>query len=390
MCIANCYAAFPDDKGVGGMKCVLLFLLVVMLTFTPMAQADITDSIRDSVEDGLGNMDFSNFDAVGQNDIGSVADKIRKIINGEFDDAADFLSYFLSIFFADITELIPRLISIFAVMVIVGLVRRSSGGFVSSDTEEVISFVGTAVVILMLLSLIKGVYVVVSDLLKKVEALSEAATPIALTLLIATGGNTLQSVCRPSMVMLSSLITAIQTGLLPLSLFSLIFAMVSKLSGSLRVEKLSSFLNNLGGWILGVVFMIFSAFTSVQGITAGALDGVSVRAAKFAAKSYIPFLGGYIADGFDMVLAGSTLIKNAFGLAVLAVLLISVIKPISYVLCVKLGLQAVAAISQPIVEDKLVALLTAVEKCLSFFVALIAAVSFMFAILMLITIGTVL
>lgn len=371
------------------MRRIVLLVLVAMLLVTPAAQADVTDGIYDSVEEGLGNIDFDDFDAVGQDDIGSVADKIRKIINGEFDDAADFLSLLASVFFADVTELLPCFMSIFVVMVIVGLARRSSGGFVSADTEEVISFVGTAVVILMLLSLVKGVYNVVSDLINKVGALAEAATPIALTLLIATGGNTLQAVCRPSMVMLCSLITSIQTGLLPLSLFSLIFAMVSKLSGSLRVEKLSSFLNNLGGWILGVVFMFFSSFTSVQGITAGALDGVSVRAAKFAAKSYIPFLGGYVADGFDMVLAGSTLIKNAFGLATLLVLLLSVIKPLSYVLCVKLGLQAVAAISQPIVEDKLVSLLTAVEKCLNFFTALIAAVSFMFAILMLITIGTV-
>lgn len=367
--------------------CVALTLLLCLLQPT-VAFADVVGELVDSVNDGLGNIDFSDFDSVGSDFVGSAAEKIRKIVNGEFDDASDFFSVFVELFFAEFTQILPQLLSLFAVMIICGILRRTSGGFVSQSTEEVVSFVGVAVSISVVLSLVAKVFVATSDLLGKVSALSEASAPITLALLIANGNVALQSVYRTSTVIFSSLIIGlVKSVILPLAGFSVVFGVVSRLSGNLRVEKLSSFFSNLSAWILGVAFMLFSAFTATQGITAGSVDGVSVRAAKFAAKNYIPFLGGYVAEGLDLVLASSALIKNAFGAVALLVLLWLVFKPVAYVLCVNLGLQIVGAICQPVAEDKFVKLLASVEKNLNFFVALIVAVAFMFAIQVLITLG---
>lgn len=80
-------------------------------------------------------------------------------------------------------------------------------------------------------------------------------------------------------------------------MFGLAFVVVSNISSDLRVTKMADFVNSASSWILGIVFTLFSAFTAVQGITAATVDGVSYRAAKFAAKNYIPILGGYISEG---------------------------------------------------------------------------------------------
>ena len=368
-------------------RIVVIAILLILLFAPSCAFADVMDDLQDNVEEGLDNIDFSQVDSFASGFIGSVVDKVRAIINGEFDTAESFWAMLGQMFSEGVGELLPQLTAITVVLVILGLIRRTSGGLISESTDSVVSFVGMTVALLAVLSLIVGLYREVYDVLFQVATLAEVSSPILLTLLIANGGNALSSVCQPSMVMFSTVVIGvIRNVVLPLSVFALIFAVVSNISSNVKVGKMSSFLTNASGWVLGIVFMLFSAFTSVQGITAASIDGVSYRAAKFATKSYVPILGGYLAEGFDVVVASTSLIKNAFGAVSLMVLLFAIVKPLVSILCVNLGLQAVAAVCEPIVDDKYVKMLGGISKTLTFLSVLILAVAFMFCILVLIAI----
>ena len=375
-----------------GKRIAILCALLVAAVFIVLPQcafADTMQDLEDEIEEGLGNIDFSAMESVSQPFFESFAEKVRQIINGEFDSAAGFFQVVSSMFGSNLASILPQLISIFCVLVIAGLARNTSHGFISEDTEKVISFVGLTVVIISVLSLVVEAYRQVAEMLNRVSALTDAAMPILLTLVIANGGSAVSSVCQPAMVVFSSVvINAVQKVIFPLSVFGLAFVVVSNISDNVRVSKTSQFLNSASSWMLGVLFMVFSAFTTVQGISASAIDGVSYRAAKFAAKNYIPILGGYISDGFDIIVASTSLIKNAFGaVSVLLVFLIT-LQPLVTLICVNLGLQAVAAVSEPIVEEKYVKMLTGISKCLNFLAALVIAVAFMFCILALVAICT--
>lgn len=369
-------------------KCVAIVFVLILIVCVPcVAHADVITDLEENVEEGLGNIDFSQVEDVAQDFFEGVADKIQRIINGEFDSTESFWKVIGSLFTQSIKELLPELISIFAVLVILGLIRKTNGGLISESTDSVVSFVGVTVVLLAVLSMVVDCYKQVYLLLTRVSVLTEVSAPILLTLLVANGGNTVSSVCQPSMVMFSTgVIEIIKNVVLPLSIFALVFAAVSNISTNVRVSKASTFLNNTAGWVLGIIFMLFSAVTSVQGISAASIDGVSFRAAKFATKNYIPILGGYLADGFDIVVASTTLIKNSFGVVTLLILLFMVIQPLIAILSVNLGLQAVAALSEPIVDGKYVKILGGVSKTLTFLSVLVLAVSFMFCILIFIAI----
>lgn len=374
------------------MKKVLLIIilaLVCALTFAPQcAFADAMDDLQQGIEDGLDNIDFSDVEEVGNSFIGNFVEKVRQIINGEFDSAESFLQLLGSLFGDNLAGILPQLVSIFCVLVICGLTRSTSQGLISTDTEKVISFVGITVVLISVLSLVFESFRQVVTLVNQISALTDAAMPILLTLVIASGGNVASGVCQPAMVMFSSAVIAlVQNVILPISVFALAFVVVSNISENVRVNKMSQFLNNASGWLLGVVFMLFSAFTTVQGITAAKIDGVSFRAAKFAAKNYIPILGGYISDGFDIVVAGSSLIKNAFGAVAMLLVFFMAARPLVSLLCVNLGLQAVAAVSEPLVDGKYVKMIGGISKSLNFLSALVIAVSFMFCILTFIAIS---
>ena len=369
------------------LRVIIILLLIIVICLPCIAHADILSDLEDNVDEGLGNIDFSQVDNISSDFFESVADKIKSIINGEFDSADGFWKIIGSLFAQTVRGLLPELISIFVVLVILGLIRKTNGGLISESTDSVVSFVGVTIVLLSVLSMVVDCYRQVYRLLSRVSVLSEVTAPILLTLLVANGGNTFSSVCQPSMVMFSTgIIEIIKNIVLPLSIFALVFSAVSNISSNVRVSKASSFLNNTAGWVLGVVFMLFSAVTTVQGISAASIDGVSYRAAKFATKNYIPILGGYLADGFDIVVASTTLIKNAFGVVSLLILLFMMIQPLVAILSVNLGLQAVAALCEPVVDGKYVKILSGVSKTLTFLSVLVLAVSFMFCIMIFIAI----
>ncbi len=368
-------------------KIVCIMILIVIICAPAYAHADIADDLNDNIDEGLNNIDFSEVNDVASDFFGDVAQKVRSIINGEFDDVNSFWEIVGSLFGEGVRELLPQLISVFVVLVILGLIRKSGGGLISDSTDSVVSFVGVTVVLASVLSMIVEVYKQIFSMLNRVATLSEVSSPILLTLLVANGGTASSSVCQPSMVMFSTMVIEfIRSVVLPMSVFALVFTAVSNISSNVRVNKASAFFTNAASWLLGVLFMLFSAVTTVQGLSAATIDGVSVRAAKFATKSYIPILGGYLADGFDIVAASTSLIKNAFGAVTLLILLFAVIKPLVCTLCLNLGLQAVAALSEPIVDEKYVRLLGGMSKTLTFLSVLVIAVSFMFGLLTLIAI----
>lgn len=368
---------------------VAILILLLALTITPRsAFADTLDDLENEVKDNISEIDFSQVEEIANNHVGGIAEKVLAIINGEFDSAETFLRFVAVLLSDGLKSVLPKLAAIFAIIVILGLIRRSSGSMISQSTNEVVNFVGVTAVLITVLVLVVSSYKQIYRLLSEVSALAEVSMPILLTLLIANGGNVASTVCQPSMVMFSTVvIKTVQTVVLPLSVFAMVFAIVGNISSNVKVGKMSSFLSSSSNWVLGTLFMVYSSFTSVQGITAASIDGVSYRAAKFATKSYIPILGGYLADGFDVVVASTSLIKNAFGVVALLVLVFMIAEPLMSVVCVNLGLQCVAAVCEPIADERYVKILNGISKTLTFLAVLVLAVAFMFCILMLIAIN---
>lgn len=367
---------------------VIVLALAVFAVSKQSAFADTQSDLQQEVENGLNNIDFSQMENVSTPFFQNFVEKVRQIINGEFDSTQSFWELFCELLGSNFSAILPQLISIFCILVVCGLVRNTSDGFVSVDTSNVISFVGITVVSISVLALVVEAYRQVSAMISQTAALTDAAMPILLTLVTANGGNVSSSVCQPAMVMFSSVVVGtVKNVLLPLSVFGMAFVVVSNISSNLRVEKLSGLMNSASSWMLGVMFTLFSAFTAVQGITASSIDGVSFRAAKFAAKNYIPILGGYVSDGFDIVVASTSLIKNAFGAVSMLLMFFIAAKPLVTLICVNLGLQAVSAISEPIVESKYLKILGGICKSLTFLSALVFAVAFMFCILTFIAIS---
>ena len=387
---------------------ILIFLIIgfaisIMLPQGIYAAGESNDEIFDkldqSVDEQLGMLDLSGLDKIleelGLEDGGlfenkTFAEKVQSILDGEFaEDTQGFLQAFLKLIFDGIIKLLPVLSGIAVVAILCGIITNMKSRFISQATGEIVFFACFALVIVLTLSCAAGLIESAENAVRLLKKQMNIAFPILLTLMAGVGGVVSAKAYQPAVALLSGGVAEIVANvILPLFVFTLVFSVVGNLSKSVKLSKLTDFFKSTSVTILAITFTVFTAFMSVQGLTAGAFDSVSIRAAKFATKSYIPILGGYLADGFDLILAGGLLVKNSVGVAGLLLLVSTILSPIIQILAVTFGLKLVAAIVEPATNERITSFLTSVSKNLNMLIVAILAVAFMYFISIMLLIFT--
>lgn len=383
------------------MKKFIIFLAVCVVCFfnvnpSYIIYAEANKSNEESIEKELsGNvisqlesLDFSALDYY-LNEINNnynftnstnVSDVVKLITSGEyFNNYSNVFSGVLNILFANVKNVLPVLFLIIGVAIIGSILNSLKSSNVSSGVNDIIHFVCYAVVVLLLVANITKIISLTNNTLNSMSGQMEIIFPILLTLLTAVGGITSVGIYKPVVAVLTQGVGFIFSKVLfPVFTISFIFLVVSNLSKNVKLDKFSGFLSSLFKWIVGFVFTMFAAFLSIQGVSAGKFDGISVKATKFAVKSYIPLIGGYISDGFDLILCASVIIKNAVGVIGLMLMLLTIISPILQIVIFKLGLQLVSAILEPVGESRISNFASGCSKIMIYPIVLILAVAFMY------------
>ena len=187
---------------------------------------------------------------------------------------------------------------------------------------------------------------------------------------------------QPLVLFLSNVVSNIFSKvLLPIVITIFVLSLVDNLSPQTKVKNLIDFFTSGFKWIIGIVFTIYMAFMAIQGITASSADGISIKTAKYAIKNYIPMLGGYISDGFEVARVGSVIIKNAIGFSGIIFLIITIISPIIFIGILQLALKLIAALAEPIADGRSTGLLSSVSKSLSLLITVVIGVAVMYFII---------
>lgn len=381
------------------MKKLLIFLALVMLispsivgmTSPVYAQEEISQEqiqdFNDKVNDKLDDFDFSKLDEIlkdftaGQRSIfggASFLEKIKKLINGEFGENENIWQAILEVLFDCVVSLVPML-SIIVAISLIGSLLQGLKPSLNRGISSIVHFVIYGVVILLVLSQVTNLISMSTSAILSIKKQMDIIFPILLTMLTSMGGMTSVSIYQPAMAFLSGILLNFFTHiLLPIFIFSVIFDIISNLSGNVKLEKFSSFLRSSFKWIMGIVFTIFTAFLSIQGLTAISVDGISIRTAKYAIRSYIPILGSYLSDGMGVILASSNLIKNVVGGAGLFMLLANLLLPILQLVIFMLMLKLIAGICEPLGNKQIVSFISSLSKSMVLLISLLIGVGFVY------------
>ncbi len=153
---------------------------------------------------------------------------------------------------------------------------------------------------------------------------------------------------------------------------------INNLSNSIKLKKLASFIKQINLITIGAIFTIYLALVSMQGMYVKSLDGFAVKSTKFAIGNFIPVVGGFVSDSFDIILSSSQLIKNLFGgvglIILVGICLIPIIKIISIILVYKTS----AMIVEPVGEDSISNFLNEISNLMAIMLACIIAITIMF------------
>mgnify|MGYP004455047065 CR=1 FL=1 len=349
------------------------------------------DSFEDMVDDNLDNLDFSPLDDIlkdfthGQRSIfgsSSFLGKIKMLINGDFGDSENVWQAIVNVFFESIVSFLPFLSLVVAISLLGSLMQGLKPSS-NKGLSNIVHFVTYGVVIVLVLSQVTRLVSLATSAILSIKKQMDTIFPILITMLTAMGGPTSVSIYQPAMAFLTGILLNFFTHiLLPIFIFSVIFDIVSNLSGNVKMEKFSSFLRSSFKWIMGIVFTIFTAFLSIQGLTAMSIDGISIRTAKYAMRSYIPILGSYLSDGMGVILASSNLIKNAVGGAGLIMLLASLLSPILELVIFMLILKLTAGIIEPLGNRQVASFITSLSKSMVLLISLLIGVGFVYFIML--------
>ena len=379
---------------------VLCALIVCLYQFFPPivvyaevegGENEVEAELNETIAYQLDSLDFGEIEKIvaglnsSETEIfgsSSFASKIGKVISGEFASGqSSVFGAIVNLIFDDILQFVPLLASIIVIAIICGFVSNLRSENNSKSIGDIIHFVCYGVIIILVMSGVVRLIKTASGSIQSIKTQMEVVFPILLTLMTAIGATASVAVYQPAVAFLSSFVMQVLSSvLMPIFIFMIIFTIVSNLTSTVKLDKFTKFFGSTFKWILGTVFTVFMAFLAIQGITASSYDGVSIRTAKYAIRSYVPLLGGYLSEGFDVIMASSMLIKNAVGASGLILMFASIVSPIVQIVVFSLVLKLASAILEPLTDSRISDFIYSIGKTLSLLVTMIVGIAFMYLI----------
>lgn len=379
---------------------LVLFVLALAVPFGTTAKAegeqgDIGDSVDDIVdnldtselEEYLRSLDADTLEFLGIADVGSY---LKSIVAGETPmDFKSVFSFVLSVIGLDIAKCLPLIVSVLAVAIAFHVINAVKGKFASESVEDIVQFACIGIIVILLSVRLTGIITSAAKLIAGIKQQTDILFPILLTLMSAAGAGASVGVYQPAVAVFGTGIIGIVSAFaVPAFILSVAFAAVGNLSGGVKLQEMSAFFMSMTKWLLSTAFFLFLAFLSVRGITASVYDNISVRTTKFALSKYVPVIGGYLSEGFNMVMAGSVLIKNSVGLLAIVLLLATVLPFIVHIAVFGLSLKLAAALTEPLGNTRVCGLLNGVSKSLGILTAVILGLAFLYFVFVMLVIAT--
>ena len=375
-------------------KILIIFTICLIMFATPFCTLNVKansvkEDLKNEITDQIKDFDFSELDKIlsnfgldAQNLFGSksFSEKLSDLITGKYtQNTSSILQAILNILLENILDIIPLLCSIVSIVIMCSFISQIRSSVNGKTINDIVHFICYAIVIIIISKVVIDGINIAKDTILSMQSQMNVIFPILLTLMTAMGSAVSASVYQPAVALLTTIIMSIFTNLImPLFSISFIFTVISNLSNTIKFDKFVNFFNSLIKWILAFTFTIFFSILSIQGISATTYDGITIRAAKFTLKSYIPLLGGYLSEGFDLIVASSLLIKNSVGASGLLLIISTIILPIIKLLVVMFGLKLVSAILEPIADKRISSFLFSISKLLVLPIVCIIGVAFMY------------
>lgn len=312
----------------------------------------------------------------------SIAERIVEYIKGKSLDYDGFFKGLLSVVFENVVGMLPAFSCVAAISLLCAVLSALKSHYVGSSTAEIIFLVSFAAALIPVLSILTECFLEARESVGEMRKQMELLFPILLTLMSASGGSVSAAIYQPAVAFLcTTIVQTVSSVVFPITLTVIAFSVASHLSPDLKIKRFAAFFKSINKWVIGVSVSVFGMFFTVQGLTSATYDGVAKRAAKYAIGTGVPIVGGFLSGGFDLVLAGSILIKNSLGVFGIFMLFAVLAEPLLTLIAANLSLRLTAAIAEPLGDSRISDFLGETAKHLNYLSAGLLFVGFLYLVL---------
>ena len=349
---------------------LLFFLALIMFFLRPTAvscaenksKEEVEKEIESEIERYVDSLDLSEFEAYLEtldtpSDFSdrSIRSLIGKFVKGEIPlEVGSLLTFLAEQALGALTGTLASLLTVMIIAVMSSILSGLTSGFVKKQTIEIVHYVFYALVVSIVMAKIGGIVGECRAFCTGIEKLTDSVFPPLILLMSALGGSVSSSIYKPQLAFFTAIISKIfGKVILPLFVASIAFCLIGNLSSQIKMDKIQSAIRYSSNLIVSAVFGLFMTYLTIAGITGGMVDGVGIKAAKFVLSGYVPILGGYLSQGFDLISAGCVLIKNSIGMIGIISVIFLIVRPILHVTIYSFALKIVASFVQPIGDKRI-------------------------------------
>ena len=378
-------------------KVILTILLTLFLAFLfipsgyLLAKAESKDweaQLNDVIFEQLNVLELGELEdyvnSLGTFDEMSIRERLFSFINDGGLNYDSFFQGLTDVLFNKVKQLLPAFACVASIALLCGVLQTLQSHFLGESTAKIIFFVAYLGALIPILGILTECIITTTKAVGELKTQMDIIFPLILTLIAASGGSVSVAIYKPSVAFLSNvLVKIVESIIFPITVVMIVFSMVNKFFGELKVDKFIGFFKSINKWVLGIGISVFGLFFTVQGITAASYDGIARRAAKYAIGTGIPIIGGFLSGGFDLAIAGSVLIKNSIGNFSLVLLVFSILEPLMLLIASNVLFKLTAAVTQPFGESKISSFMEETADAINYFVAGLLFTAFLYFIVIL-------
>ncbi len=320
-------------------KILLSLLIVTILVYIPVS-AEQSENVYEDNADIANEYINEYYGDTLDNLMQAVPDDIEdefyggEIKNLDFNDITqmnfgEVIGYIWNSLIAELAKPIKALFYILIIVMAFGVIDSLKDTFSKNSLNTTFSTITVLCISAVIISPVSECIESIISVIEQSSNFMTAFVPTLAGVIMASGHPITASGYSAAVFALAQVISTIAANILvPLLGIHLAFTLVGTLNPNLKVLSIAKTIKTAVTFTLGFVSTIFVGVLTLQGVVGSSADTVTLKASKFVAGSFIPVVGGAVADAMSSVNSCMHLLKATIGTVGIVVLIAMFLTPV--------------------------------------------------------------
>lgn len=292
---------------------------------------------------------------IQENDINelNINEMYTSLVSGNGVNYQNLSDIFISNLFKQIKSSATSVTTLFVIIVVMAILTN-----LQLDKDSDVVKISRLIIVMCVGAILLKNYIEIVQIFNNIiKILSNSMQVVAVFLtgiLVASGKITSVGIIQPLLLFVASFICVVtQYIVVPFFTISIAINIISKISTDIKLDKMSGIFRKSSLCIFSSIIAIFVLILSMETTITKSIDGIYFKTTQNIVSDVVPVVGKFLSDSLDTVLGATELIGKAGGIIALIVTILIVSVPVIKIFVVFALYKILAALSEPINEDKI-------------------------------------